>query len=131
MTLVNYAVLSFLDASLYATYPLLLASPIASGGLNFDPKTIGYLFGTAALCHGLIQAFFFASILKCWNARKVYAASIVAYTFVFLTMPALNALARQAGRVTPLVWGLLLIDVVGSFASYSSYSQWDNYSFYS
>jgi MFS family permease len=125
VTLVNYAFLAFLDASLYATFPLLLASPIASGGLNFTPKTIGYILGTAALCHALIQALCFSRIIKRWDAKNVYVASIVAYVFLYLTMPILNALAHQAGHVTPAVWGLLCIDVLACFSSYSAYSQWN------
>ena len=125
VTLVNYAFLSFLDASLYATYPLLLASPITSGGLNFTPKTIGYILGTAALCHALIQALCFPSIIKRWDAKNVYVASLVAYVFLFLTMPILNALARRAGHVTPAIWGLLFVEVIACFSSYSAYSQWN------
>jgi hypothetical protein len=122
VTLVNYAFLSFLDASLYATFPLLLASPIASGGLNFAPKTIGYILGAAALFHALIQALGFPSIIRRWDAKNVYVASIIAYVFLFLTMPILNALAHQAGHVTPAIWGLLFMDIIACFSSYSAYS---------
>lgn len=127
VTLVNYAFLSFLDASLYATYTLLLASPIASGGLNFTPKTIGYILGAAALGHGLIQGFCFARILKRWGVRNVYATSIIAYMFMYIMMPIMNALTRRAGRATPLVWGLIIIEEFAFFASYSSYSKLNEY----
>jgi hypothetical protein len=127
VTLVNYGILSFLDASLYSTFPLLLASPIESGGLNFPPKTIGYMLGTASLCHGLIQAFCFARILKLWDSKKVYAASIIAYIFLFIMMPITNALARRAGRVTPVIWGLLVLTEIACFSSYSAYSQLNMY----
>ena len=123
VALITMACLSFLDASLYATYTLLLGSPIAAGGLDFRPKTIGYILGTAALCHGLVQAFCFPNILKRWGTRTVYAASMTAYIFLYIMMPIMNALARQAGRVTPVVWGLLVLAEVVFFASYSSYGQ--------
>jgi hypothetical protein len=123
VTLVNYAVLSFLDSSLYATYPLLLASPITSGGLAFPPKTIGYILGIAALSHGMVQAFCFPSILKRWNTRNIYRTSMMGYMFMYIMMPVMNALARRAGRVTPVIWVLLILEEVAFFSSYSAYSQ--------
>ena len=127
VTLINYAVLSFLDSSLYATFPLLLASPITSGGLDFPPKAIGYILGVAALCHGLVQAFCFPSILKRWEARNVYAASMMAYIFMYIMMPVMNALARRAGHVTLVIWGLLILEEVAFFSSYSAASQFHEY----
>jgi hypothetical protein len=127
--LVNYVALSFLDASLYATYPLLLALPIGSGGLNFSPKTIGYIVGAASLFHGLVQAVWCAKIIKQYNAKKVFVASIIAYVFLFVMMPFMNAVAQREGRVTPVVWSLLFLEEVAIFCSYSSYSQLNKYNF--
>lgn len=123
LVLVNYAFLSFLDSSLYAVWPLLLASPIMSGGLGFSPPTIGTINGVASFCHGIIQALVFAHILKRWDARNVFRASIISYMLFYTLMPVANAFAWQAGRVTPFVWGLVILEEVFLFASYSAYSQ--------
>lgn len=127
VTLANYVTLGFLDASLYASYSLLLATPISSGGLGFTPDTIGYISGIASFCHGLIQAFCFAPILKRWDARNVYAVSIIAYILLYLMMPVTNFIARRAGRVTPTVWGLLVLEGLLFFSSYSAYGECDKH----
>lgn len=123
LVLANYGFLALLDSSLYALYPLLLASPIESGGLGFPPSTIGYIIGVSSLCHGLLQAFAFPSILKRWDAKNVFVASIIAYILLFALLPILHALASRAGRVTPLVWSLIVLAEVFIFSSYSAYSK--------
>ena len=127
VTLANYVTLDFLDASLYASYSLLLATPISSGGLGFTPDTIGYISGIASFCHGLIQAFCFAPILKRWDTGNVYAVSIIAYILLYLMMPVTNFIARRAGRVTPTVWGLLVLEGLLFFSSYSAYGEWQTF----
>jgi len=48
---------------------------------------------------------------------EVYAVSIVAYIPIYLCMPIMNALAKRAGQVTPLVWTLLaLVEMACTFA---------------
>lgn len=123
MTLANYAALGFLDASLYATYNLLLASPISSGGLGFPPEIIGYIIGVSSVCHGLVQAFCFARILKRYDARNVHAVSIIGYIFLYIMMPVTHYVAQRAGRVTLVVWGLIILEGAAFFASYSAYSE--------
>ena len=123
VTLLNYAFLAFLDSSLYATYNLLLASPLESGGLGFPPNIIGYILGTASFCHGLVQAFCFPWMLKKWTARKVYTVSVIAYACLYINMPIMNAVARGAGCVNWLVWVLILFQEVAFFCTYSAYGK--------
>ena len=123
VTLLNYAFLAFLDSSLYATYNLLLASPLESGGLAFPPNIIGYILGTASFCHGLVQAFCFPWMLRRWTTRTVYIASMTAYGCLYINMPIMNAVARGAGRVNWLVWVLILFQEVAFFCSYSAYGK--------
>jgi hypothetical protein len=47
---------------------------------------------------------------------------MMGYTFVYIMMPVMNALARRAGRVTPVIWGLLILEEVAFFSGYSAYS---------
>ncbi|KZP15402.1 MFS general substrate transporter [Athelia psychrophila] len=122
LVLLNYALLAFLDSSIAAVWPLLLASPIENGGLGFSPPTIGTITGISSLCHGVTQAVFFARILKRWDAKNVFIASIISYMLFYALMPVTNVFARQAGHVTPFVWGLVILEEVFLFASYSSYS---------
>ena len=113
----------FLDVSFAATFALFLSSPISLGGLAFSPHAIGVLLGFAGIFHGLFQAFFFAHIHKRWEPRNVYAVSIAAYIPIYLCMPIMNALARRAGRITPLVWILLaLVEMACTFA-YTAFSE--------
>jgi len=41
---------------------------------------------------------------------------------MYIMMPVMNALARRAGRVTPVIWGLLILEEIAFFSSYSTYS---------
>jgi hypothetical protein len=54
---------------------------------------------------------------------------MMGYTFVYIMMPVMNALARRAGRVTPVIWGLLILEEVAFFSGYSAYSQLTDYCF--
>lgn len=120
----NYAIFVFLDVSFAATFALFLSSPISLGGLAFSPHTIGIVLGFAGLFHGLFQAFFFARIHKRWEPRNVYAVSIAAYIPIYLCMPVMNAVARQAGRITPLVWILLVLVEMACTFAYTAFSEW-------
>jgi hypothetical protein len=124
IVLSNYAIFVFLEVSFTATFALFLSSPIPLGGLGLSPRDIGAVLGFAGIFHGLFQAFFFARIHQRWEPRNVYAVSIAAYIPIFLCMPTMNAIARRAGRITPLVWILLaLVEMACTFA-YTAFSEW-------
>src|SRR5882762_4425079 len=130
IVLINYAIFVFLEVSFTATFALFLSSPIPLGGLAFTPQAIGLVLGCAGIFHGLFQAFFFPRIHKRWEPRNVYAVSIVAYIPIYLCMPIMNALAKRAGQVTPLVWTLLaLVEMACTFA-YTAFSESFVFTFY-
>jgi hypothetical protein len=124
IVLLNYAVFVFLDVSFAATFALFLSSPIQLGGLAFSPHDIGVILGFAGIFHGIFQALFFPYIHKRWEPRNVYAVSISAYIPIYLCMPIMNAISRQAGHVTPLVWILLVLVEVACTFAYTAFSEY-------
>jgi hypothetical protein len=114
----------FLDLSFSAIFALFLSSPILLGGLALTPHTIGLVLGFSAIFHGLFQAFFFARIHRRFEPRNIYAVSIAAFIPIYLSMPIMNALARRAGRITPLVWILLALVEMACTFSYTAVSKW-------
>lgn len=122
VVLLNYAFLVFLDISWSATFALFLSSPIDQGGLGFSPRAIGTVLSLASIFHGLFQAFFFAHIHKHWEPRNVYAVSIAAYVPIYLALPTMNALARRADRITPLIWILLALVKISCTFAYTAFS---------
>ena len=114
----------FLDISFAATFALFLSSPILLGGLAFTPHTIGLVLGFAGIFHGLFQMFFFARIHRRFEPRNIYAVSIAAFIPIYLSMPIMNALARRAGRITPLVWILLALVETACALGNTAFSKW-------
>lgn len=123
MVLLNYALLVILDLSFNSTFALFLSLPINLGGLAFSPHEIGLLLGFAGFFHGLFQAFFFAHIHTYWEPRNVYAVAIAAYIPIYLCMPFMNALARSAGQMTPVIWILLVLVEMACTFSYTAFSR--------
>ena len=100
-----------------------LSTPIEHGGLGMNPRTIGIILGTAGPIHGLAQALLFKHVHKRWNMRTIYSVCMAAYIPTYLSLPVMNALARRAGHVTPLVWGLIvLMELLCTFA-YTAFSR--------
>ena len=122
IVLANYAVLVFLDVSFSSARAYFLSTPIEHGGLGMNPRTIGIILGAAGPIHGMAQAFLFRHVHKRVDMRTIYAVCMVAYVPTYLSLPVMNALARQVGHVTPLVWGLIvLMELLCTFA-YTAFS---------
>ncbi|KZP05226.1 MFS general substrate transporter [Athelia psychrophila] len=122
MILISYALIVTLDLSFSSTFAFFLSAPVQYGGLGFSPGDIGMLLGVAGIFHGIFQALFFARIHTYWEPRKVYAIAVAAYIPIYLSMPIMNTLARNAGRNTPMIWVLLAILEMAVTFNYTAFS---------
>jgi hypothetical protein len=96
-------------AMVYASIlPLFLSMPIELGGLGFSPRIIGSIMGTYGLCSGLFQVLFVARIVQCLGERSVFLIGLLCYVPAFISLPIMNAYARQFG-VTLVVWVLVTV----------------------
>ena len=109
----NYGVVAILEIAYSSLQPLVLASPIAFGGLSLSPPVIGALLGSIGLVNGLFQGTFFASFVERFGPRRLFIAGIAAFVPMFLCYPAENYAAWRLGRegqpLPNLVWILFIL----------------------
>ncbi|KAF9009549.1 member of major facilitator superfamily multidrug-resistance, DHA1 sub-family [Cyathus striatus] len=109
----KYAALSFLHGSNTAIQPLFLGLPIAMGGLDFNPETIGYVLGFYGASNAVVQIFLLGPIVRRMGAKNVYLMSISMFVFIFCLPPIMSMFAKQGG-VNGLVWFLLALQLLCS-----------------
>ncbi|TFK50149.1 MFS general substrate transporter [Heliocybe sulcata] len=112
ISIANYCALSLLDIALWALLPLFYATPIALGGLALEPATIGTAMGVFGLANGLLQGCFFSKLVERFGPKKIFVNGIASFVVTFGMFPVINAYARDAGGVTPFVWGLMVVQLV-------------------
>lgn len=109
--LVNYGFIAFLDQSQQVLMPLMFSTPISSGGLGFNPFTIGMTMGTWGILNGIFQVIAFARVMKWLGPRKLYIFSFSCLLLTFAAFPIMSVLAKHAGRADFKVWAVLIIQL--------------------
>ncbi|KAI0926214.1 hypothetical protein AcW1_008437 [Taiwanofungus camphoratus] len=121
LSVANYGALALLDIAYRAIQPLFFSTPIELGGLGLTPATIGAVLGTFGLMNGAFQASFFAKVVRRWGPKRVLVAGMASFLPIFLLFPMINAIAKEAGRTTPLVWAAVVFQLAVSVIMDMSY----------
>lgn len=119
----NYASLALVDIAFRAVQPLFLATPIEFGGFGLAPPTIGNVLSIYGIVNGTCQVFFFAQANDRFGSKAVFLGGVGSSLLLFSLFPFINHLARTQGY-SPLVWGVVLFQIVASVAINFSYGQW-------
>lgn len=97
MAVANYGLLALLDISLGALQPVVLASPVALGGLARPPQTIGTLIGSFGLVNGFVQAFLFTRVVHALGLRTTFASGMAVFVPIWASFAAANWYTWKAG----------------------------------
>jgi hypothetical protein len=111
ISIVNYALLAFLDICIRALQPLFYTSKITLGGLGFEPVTVGLCLAAFSIFSGLYQAFVFSSVYDRLGPKRVFVASMMAFIPIFVLFPLMNLSARRSG-VNGVTWAIHTVQIV-------------------
>ena len=112
ITIINHAVLAFLEVSTMALIPLIWSTPVEFGGLDFRPVSIGSWMSVYGCMNGLFQFAVFPHVIGRFGLRPVLVLSIAVYAVIFAMFPLENlALRRAVGSSIPTIWPLILLQL--------------------
>lgn len=120
LSVANYGVLALLDIAYRAVQPLFFATPRSLGGLGLPPSTIGLILGSFGIFNGILQALWFAPLVRRFGPKHVHMAGLGAFIPLWLLFPVIGALARQGG-MTPAVWAVVMLQQVVSVVMDTAY----------
>ena len=110
--IINYGTLGLLDIGIPILMPLFYSSPIEIGGLGFPPSVIGTFLATFGIVDGIVQALFAAKLIGWFGAKKVYCWAVLCFYPMILLFPIMSAVAIAQGKVGPIIWILLVIQLI-------------------
>ncbi|KAJ8588086.1 MFS multidrug-resistance DHA1 sub-family [Rhizopogon salebrosus TDB-379] len=93
----SYATMALIHVAYFSILPVFYATPIALGGLSFDPPRIGAILGASGFVHGIPQLLFFAPLNDRFGTRAVYTTGILSCIPIVVLFPVTNALIRAYG----------------------------------
>jgi MFS family permease len=113
ITIVNYAILAFLDMSSIALIPLIWSTPIEFGGLNLSPASIGLGMSVLGCMGGIFPFAVFPPLAKRFGLRWIFVVSIAVCAVIFALFPLENLTLRHSigGRPTVTTWLLILLQL--------------------
>ena len=109
ITMINYAMLSFLEMSAMTLIPLIWSTPVELGGLNFSPASIGLWMSVAGCTEGIFQFSVFPRIVGHFGIRRVFISSIAVAAVIFAMFPFENLLLRHTSGGPNVMIGLLIL----------------------
>ena len=112
ITLINYAILSFLDIASESLIPLIWSTPVESGGLSFSPVSIGFWMSVYGCMSSIFQFAVFPRIIGHFGLRLVFVASTALCILIFAVFPLENLVLRHAtGGPNLTIWLLILLQL--------------------
>ena len=122
----NYGCLTLLDTLHMAILTIFLPIPIAAGGLNLPPLTVGLIFGMLGLVDGLIQLVLFPPVLKIFGPKRIMTATMISFWVIFACFPWMHEIAKahpaEPGTLDSRVWVVMGFVVVVSGMTDMGYS---------
>jgi len=97
--IINYAFLAFTDMCYSALNPLILSTPIQSGGLGLNPYQIGLIMGIWGFVNAFVQIKLLGRILRKYGAPSVYRLAYTGQLVCFMSFPLSTNFARRNGSV--------------------------------
>jgi len=110
--IINYGMLGLMDIGIYVLLPLFYSSPVGIGGLGFSPPVIGTLFATFGLVDSCVQGLFAPTMIKRFGAKKLFCWAVLWFYPLTLLFPLMSAVVTTQGRVGPITWVLLFVQLL-------------------
>ncbi|KAF8442387.1 major facilitator superfamily domain-containing protein [Boletus edulis BED1] len=112
LPIVNYGLLGLIVIGFLALFPLFCSSPIEIGGLGLPPPIIGAFLAILGIVDGSFQALFGAKLIEWLGAKKVYCWAVLFNYPLIMLFPIMSAVVTARGTVGPVIWILLVIQLI-------------------
>ncbi|KAF8135016.1 MFS general substrate transporter [Boletus edulis] len=112
LPIVNYGLLGLIVIGFLALFPLFCSSPIEIGGLGLPPPIIGAFLAILGIVDGSFQALFGAKLIEWLGAKKVYCWAVLFNYPLIMLFPIMSAVVTAGGTVGPVIWILLVIQLI-------------------
>jgi hypothetical protein len=103
--------------------PLVLATPIALGGLGLDAPTIGLVLGLNGIIMGVFQVIFFAPLHRRFGTKKTFITALSAYFVIYISWPIMSFVAKRTGKLGAPVFVVLVLQQIASAFAGVGYSE--------
>ncbi|KAH9059719.1 MFS general substrate transporter [Lactarius vividus] len=111
VTLINYAMLAFLEAVVMSYIPLVWSTPVEYGGLSLSPASIGLWLSLYGGMGGFVQLSFFSHFVSHFGSRRVFVFSIASCAVVYAIFPFENFAVVAGGGPNVAVWMLIILQL--------------------
>lgn len=118
----NYGTLGLVEMGFIVLLPLFYSSPIAIGGLGFSPSVIGTFSAIFGIVDGVVQVLFAAKLIEWVGAKRVFCGAVLWFYPLILLFPIMSAVVTAQGKVGPIIWILLVLQLVFMVIMDLSYS---------
>ena len=108
----NYGALGLVEIGLFVLLPLFYSSPIEIGGLGVPPPIIGTFLAIFGIVDGTVQALFAAKIIERIGAKTVFCSAVLCFYPLIIIFPIMSAVVMAQGRVGPIIWVLLVVQLI-------------------
>lgn len=118
----NYGTLALVEIDLLVLLPLFYSSPLEIGSLGLSPSVIGTFLAALGIVDGLVQGLFAAKIIAFFGARKVFCNTVLWFYPLVLIFPIMSAVVAAQGKVGPIIWILIIVQLIFMVLMDLSYS---------
>jgi MFS family permease len=111
VTLINSAMMNFVNICYISILPLFLSSRIEAGGISFSKEAIGYFLGANGVITIIVQLFIFPRMEKAMGGPlNTLRRALTFLPLVFVCFPVAHFAAKEYGsKATTAVLGILLL----------------------
>ena len=110
--IVNYGTLGLVQIGVFVLLPLFYSSPIEIGGLELPPPIIGTFLAVYGIVDGSVQALFAAKIIERIGAKTMFCSIVLSFYPLILLFPIMSAVVTAQAKVGPMIWVLLVIQLI-------------------
>jgi hypothetical protein len=112
VSIVNYAVVSFLQTACLALIPLIWSTPVEFGGLSLSPVSIGLWMSVYGCVDGTCQFAIFPRLVAQFGLRRVFFTCITSCAVLVIMFPLENHMLRHnLGSQTMAIWPLIVLQL--------------------
>ncbi|KAL0056896.1 hypothetical protein AAF712_016489, partial [Marasmius tenuissimus] len=116
------AFLALTDMCYVVLVPLIYSASTHLGGLGFTPTYIGSIMAIKMFVNAMNQVTFGKWLLKKIGPRKMFILAYGAFFGDFMALMVLRMLVHHFGKVTPVVWAVIIAQQICSLGVSSAYT---------
>ena len=109
---INNGVMSLMGTSFNILLPLFYQSSIGVGGLGLPPHIVGSFWAASSIVESCVQALFAPKLVARFGAKRVLCWAVLWMYPMILLSPIMSAVATGQGRAGPMIWILLVTQLM-------------------